>query len=160
MPATPITPATRFIRPGTTKCYWVVSISNILAPTRLELNAGSDLSKDLADINGWMVAGQKVDIPDLNSSFVANIPGLVQASESAITFYQGDTGVDVRSLMPRNAAGNIVWLDGGDVAGRKMDIYPVRVLAVGKERKIGAEPARIAIQYSISAVPAEDVTIP
>ncbi|MCW2767776.1 MAG: hypothetical protein JWO11_3735 [Nocardioides sp.] len=160
MAATPITPASRFFRPGTTKVYWVVSISNYLLPTRLELNAGSDLSKDVADISGWMVSGAKIDTPDLNSSFVSNIPGLTSAAESSITFYAGDTGVDVRSLMPRPTAGNIVWLDGGDVAGRKMDIFPVRVLSVGKERKMGAEAARLTIQYAISSVPAEDVTIP
>ncbi|WP_405149432.1 hypothetical protein OG589_14505 [Sphaerisporangium sp. NBC_01403] len=160
MPATPITPASRFFRPGTTKCYWVVSISNINAPSRPELNAGSDLSKDIADIAGWMVSGQKIDTPDLNSTFVSNIPGLTSADESSITFYAGETGVDVRSLMPRNTAGNIVWLDGGDVAGRKMDVFPVRILSVGKQRSMGAEAARITIQYAISSVPAEDVTIP
>lgn len=160
MAATPITPATRFFRPGTTKCYWVVSISNILAPSRAELNAGSDPSKDIADIAGWMVSGQKIDTPDLNSSFVSNIPGLTSADESSITFYASETGVDVRALMPRNTSGHIVWMDGGDVAGRKMDVFPVRVLSVGKQRSMGAEAARITIQYAISSVPAEDVTIP
>lgn len=160
MVATPITPANRFFRPGITKCYWVVSIANIAAPTRLELNAGSDLSKDIADIAGWMVTGQKIDTPDLNSRFVSNIPGLTSAGESGITFYQDQPGLDVRSLMPRDAAGNIVWLDGGDVAGRKMDIFPARVLSVGKQRSMGAEAARLVIQYAVTSEPAEDVTIP
>lgn len=160
MVATAITPASRFFRPGVTKAYWVVSISNKLAPTRPELNAGSDLSKDIADIAGWMVSGQKIDTPDLNSTFVSNIPGLTSSDESSITFYAGDNGLDVRSLMPRNTAGYIVWLDGGDVAGRKMDVFPVRVLSVGKQRSMGAEPARLVIQYAVSSEPAEDVTIP
>ncbi|MFI6883364.1 phage tail tube protein [Streptosporangium canum] len=160
MAATPITPASRFFRPGTTKAYWVVSISNKTAPTRLELNAGADLSKDIADIAGWMVSGQKIDTPDLNSRFVSNIPGLTSAGESGITFYASDTGLDVRSLMPRDTAGFIVWMDGGDVAGRKMDVFPVRVLSVGKQRSMGAEAARLAIQYAVTSEPAEDVTIP
>lgn len=160
MVATPITPASRFFRPGVTKCYWVVSISNIEAPTRLELNAGLNLSKDIADIAGWMVSGQKIDTPDLDSRFVGNIPGLTNAGESGITFYQGETGLDVRSAMPRDASGNIVWLDGGDVAGRKMDVFPVRVLSVGKQRSMGAEAARLVIQYAVTSEPAEDVTIP
>lgn len=160
MVATPVTPAKRFIRPGVTKCYWVVSISNILAPTRTELNLGKDLSKDVADITGWMVSGQKVDTPDLNSTFVGNIPGLTAADDSSITFYLGEDGVDVRSLMPRTTAGNIVWLDGGDVTGRLMDVFPVKVLSVGKERQIGANPARLPIQYAITSEPAENVVIP
>lgn len=160
MVATPITPANRFFRPGTTKAYWVVSISNKLAPTRPELNAGADVSKDIADIAGWMVSGAKIDTPDLNSKFVSNIGGLTSAAESSITFYASDTGVDVRSLMPRETAAYVVWMDGGDVAGRKMDVFPVRVLSVGKVRSMGAEAARLTIQYSISSEPAEDVTIP
>lgn len=160
MVATPITPASRFFRPGTTKVYWVVSISNIASPSRSELNAGSDLSKDIADISGWLVSGQKIDTPDLNSRFVSNIPGLTSAAESSLTFYASDTGLDVRSLMPRDTAGNIVWLDGGDVSGRKMDVFPVRVLSAGKQRTMGAEAARLTLQYSVSSQPAEDVTIP
>ncbi|MER7126742.1 hypothetical protein [Micrococcus luteus] len=160
MVATPITPATRFFRPGTTKCYWVPSISNKAAPTRSELNAGSDLSKDVADISGWMVSGAKIDTPDLNSRFVSNIPGLTSAGDSSITFYASDTGSDVRALMPRDASGFIVWMDGGDVAGRKMDVYPARVLSVGKVRSMGAEAARLTIQYAVTSEPAEDVTIP
>lgn len=160
MPATPITPATRFFRPGITKVSWIVSIANISAPSRSELNAGSDLSKDVADISGWMVSGQKIDTPDLNSRFVSNIPGLTSADESSITFYQGENGTDVRTLMPRDTDGYIVWLDGGDVAGRKMDVFPVRVLSVGKTRSMGSEAARLVIQYAVTSEPAENVTIP
>ncbi|MEO3875526.1 hypothetical protein ABGB18_42665 [Nonomuraea sp. B12E4] len=160
MVATPVTPASRFFRPGITKCYWVPTIANINAPTRSELNAGTDLSKDIADISGWMVSGAKIDTPDLNSRFVSNIPGLTSADESSITFYQGDDGDDVRDLMPRDEDGNIVWLDGGDVAGRLMDVFPTRVLSVGKTRSMGAEAARLVIQYAITSEPAENVAIP
>lgn len=160
MAATPITPASRFFRPGITRCLWVPSISNIQSPARLEIDAGDDLSKDIADISGWMVSGQKIDTPDLNSRFVSNIPGLTTADESSITFYAGDDGVDVRALMPRDTDGFIIWMDGGDVAGRLMDVFPVRVLSVGKTRSMGAEAARLVIQYAITSEPAEDVVIP
>jgi hypothetical protein len=160
MAATPITPASRFFRPGITKCYWVPSIANISAPTRSELNAGTDLSKDVADIAGWMVTGQAIPTPDLNSRFVGNIPGLTNADESSITYYESEDGVDARSLMPRDEDGNIVWLDGGDVAGRFMDVFPTRVLSVGKSRSMGAEPARFTTQYAITDEPAENVVIP
>lgn len=160
MPATPITPASRFFRPGITKCLWIPTIANISAPTRSEINAGDDLSKDVADIAGWMVSGAKIDTPDLNSRFVSNIPGLTSADESSITFYAGDDGVDVRDLMPRDTDGNIAWLDGGDVAGRLMDVFPVRVLSVGKTRSMGSEAARLVIQYAVTSEPAEDVVIP
>ncbi|WP_433445730.1 hypothetical protein [Nonomuraea sp. CA-141351] len=160
MAATPITPAKRFFRPGITRCLWLPTIANILAVTRAEINAGVDLSKDVADIQGWLVAGQAIPTPDLNSRFVGNIPGLTNADQSSITFYEGEDGQDARTLMPRDAEGNVVWMDGGDVPGRFMDVFDVRVLSVGKIRSMGAEPGRFTTQYAIASEPAENVVIP
>ncbi|AQZ67639.1 unnamed protein product [[Actinomadura] parvosata subsp. kistnae] len=160
MAATPITPAKRFFRPGITRCLWVPSIAVISAVTRLEINSGDDLSKDILDIAGWNVTGAKIDTPDLNSRYVSNIPGLISAEDSSITFYQGQDGLDVRSLMPRDEDGNIIWMDGGDVPGNLMDVYPVRVLSVGKQRNMAANAAPLVIQYAITSEPSENVVIP
>ena len=52
MPATPLTPTTRYFPPGVRKVYWVPTISNYNAPTRGELNAGTDLSAEIETMNG------------------------------------------------------------------------------------------------------------
>lgn len=160
MAAPAITPETRYFNPATTKIYWCGSISNKSAPSRGELNAGTDLSAAVADVNGWMVTSELIDTPDMGSRFVSKIAGRISADNSSITFYSDRAGVDARTIMPRDATGFIVWLDGGDVAGRKMDVYPCTVSSVGKVRSTGNEAARLTIQYAITSVPAEDVTIP
>lgn len=40
---TPLTESTRYIAPEVTKVYWVDMIADITAPTRTELDAGTDL---------------------------------------------------------------------------------------------------------------------
>ncbi len=160
MAATPIAAASRFINPGVTKVYWVVSIANKSAPTRSELNAGTDLSGELADVNGWVVSSNQVDTPDMGSRFTSKIPGRITADDSSLSVYESQTTVDARSLMPRDTTGFVVWMDGGDVAGQKMDVFPVKVSSVAKSRSTGDDPGRLTFQYSITSQPAEDVAIP
>jgi hypothetical protein len=161
MVATPIASTTRYINPATTKIYFVSSIANKAAPTRPELNAGTDLSGEINAIDGWKTSSDQVETPDMATRFTSKIPGRISADDSSITFYCDKTGADARALMPRDTNGFIVILDGGDVGTQKMDVYPVRVSSLGKERSTeGKDAATVEIQYSITSQPAEDVTIP
>lgn len=160
MVATPIAQETRYFNPETTKIYWVASIANKAAPTRGELDAGVNVSKAVADVNGWMVSSEMIDTPDMGSRFVGKIPGRISADNSSITYYADRAGIDARGTMPRDATGYLVWLDGGDVPGRLMDVFPCTVSSHGKQRSTGNDPARIVIAYAITSEPAENVVIP
>jgi hypothetical protein len=161
MAATPIASTTRYINPGVTKVYYCATISDRSAPTRAELDAGTDLSGEINAVDGFTVTGDDVETRDMATTFTSKIPGRTSADDSSITFYADVTGTDARALLPRGTNGFIVFLDGGDVAGSLMDVYPIRVKSVGKPRSAeGTDPATVEIQFSITAEPAEDVTIP
>jgi hypothetical protein len=161
MPATPISAANRYINPETTSIYWVPTIADKTAPTRSELNAGTELVSDVSASEGWQITSEQVPTPDMGSLFTSSIPGRTSVGESSLTMYADLDGDDARTLMARNTNGFIVWMDGGDTAGRPMDIYPVRVSSVGKVRSVeGGEAATLTIMYSITSEPAEDVAIP
>jgi hypothetical protein len=161
MVATPINASTRYINVGTTVVYWVPTVSNKAAPTRSELNAGTNLAGENSASDGWKTSSDQVETPDLATRFTSKIPGRLSADDSSLTMYMDLGGTDARALMPVDTNGFIVWLDGGDVAGRKMDVYPVRVASHGKERSVdGTDAATIEIQYSITSQPAENITIP
>lgn len=159
MVATPITKSTRFIRPGVTKVYFVITMSNYLSPIRSELNAGTDLTREIADISGFQVTSEAVDTPDLNSRFTSKIPGMITADDSSLSFYASSNSIDVRSLLPRDTVGYVVWLDEGDIAGRTMDVFPVQVSSAPKVRSL-SDPAQIQVQFTITNVPAENVVVP
>jgi hypothetical protein len=159
VPASPITASTRYFRPGFTKVYFVASISNKAAPTSGELNAGIDLSGEIADVDGWNVASDLVETPDLGSAFVSKIIGRTNADDSSLTLYASSNSVDVRSTLPRGTTGFIVWLDEGQTTGRKMDVFPITVASAPKQRGL-EDPARIQIMFAITSTPAENVTVP
>lgn len=159
--ATPaITPSTRYYDVGKTKVYFLPSVSNPASPTRTEMNAGTDLSPEIEALAGWSVTGVQIQTPDFSNRFTAQIAGRIDAAASSLTFYASSNSNDVRSLLPRDTAGYILWLDGGDVTGHKMDVYPVTVTSVSKMRDTTTNAARIMITFSITAAPSENVAIP
>lgn len=159
--ATPqITASTRYFDVGTTKVYFLPACAAPESPTRSEMNAGTDLSREIAEIDGWSVSSNQIQTPDFATRFVSQIAGRIEASDSSLTFYASENSIDVRALLPRDTDGFIMWLDGGDTPGNKCDVYPVTVTSVSKMRSAGAEAARIQVGFSITREPAEDVTVP
>lgn len=160
MPTPQITAATRYFDVGTTKVYFLPTVANIASPLRTEMNAGTDLSREIAEIDGWSVSSNQIQTPDFATRFVSQIAGRIEAADSSLTFYASKNSIDVRSLLPRDTNGFIMWLDGGDIPGNKMDIYAITVTSQSKMRSAGAEAARIQISFSITQQPAENVTVP
>lgn len=159
--ATPaLTASTRYFDPEITRIYFVPTISNIASPTRSELNAGTDLSGEVAEISGFTVTSEQIATPDLGSRFTSQIGGRTTAEDSSLTFYSDLEGVDARTVLGRETDGYIVFLDGGDVEANKMDIYPITVISVGKMRSVGDEAARLQVQFSITSEPSEDIAVP
>lgn len=160
MAATPITQSTRYFRRGVTQIYYLPDVADPDNPTRTEMDAGTDLSPEVADISGWQVTGGEIDTPDLATVFTGSIPGSTDVEDSSITFYASQDGADVRELLPRGTSGFVMIMGGGDTADNKADVFPIRVRSVGKEYSLDDEAARAQVQFSITREPSEDVTIP
>jgi hypothetical protein len=159
MPPTPLTATTRYIPPGTRKIYWVTTISNYLSPTRAELNAGTDLSAEIAEMSGFSVTSDSVDTPDLSSRFTSKIPGRITADDSSMSFYASSTSSDVRTVLPRDTAGFVVILPEGDTTGQRMDIFPAKVASTAVDTAM-EDPAKINVSFTVTKVPALNVVIP
>jgi len=161
MAATPIAAVERYWPTGVAEWLWVPTMADYENPTRAELNAGTALRREMNSSEGWNTTGEDIATPDGESRFESSIPGKITAEESSFTIYAAEDGDDARALMPRGTAGYVVRMPGGDVAGRKMDNFPVRVKTVSKLMNVGDEEAgRLQFQFSITREPAEDLTIP
>jgi hypothetical protein len=161
MAATAIASSTRYINPNTTVFYWVPAIASKAAPIRSELNAGTDITGELNAVDGFKTTSDQVETPDMATRFTSKIPGRISADDSSVTVYASVDGVDARALMPVDEDGFMVIMDGGDVPGSLMDVYPARVSSHGKERSTeGKDAALIEIMFSITSEPAENVVIP
>jgi hypothetical protein len=159
MPPSQISAYASFYQPGITKVYVVTTISDYTAPTRSELNAGLDVTRQVRAIDGWMVEAEQIDRPDFATRFTAKIGGRTQAADSSLTVYAAQNGSDLRATVTANYTGYVVFLDGGDTGSYKMDVYPVLCTARPKQRS-DSDPFAIQYQFSITQVPAEDVAIP
>lgn len=159
MVATPMAATSRYFRPGTTKVYWVVSIADKTAPARTELDAGTDLSAEIMEIEGFQVVSNTLDTPDFGSRFTSKIPADIVADDSALNTYADSTSVDIRSVLARDDDGFVVIMDEGDIVGHLMDVFPARVSATPKLRA-RSDPAQIRAQFTVTSEPAENVTIP
>lgn len=161
MVATPLGTTDRYVAPETTKTYLVDSIANIQSPTRPELDAGTDATAEIATATGWATAAANVAVPDGGTLFTSNIPGRVTPEDATIAFYASSDTNDIRDVLARGDQTHIVILHGGDVAGQKMDVWPVRVRSVSKPIDYaGSGASMINIQFSNISEPAEDVLIP
>jgi hypothetical protein len=159
MAATPLTPSLRYIPPGTRRYYWVPTIAVKTAPSRSELNAGTDLTGEIQAVAGFTVESAQVETPDLLNLFTGKIPGRTTSPDSSITLYSSSNSIDARTLMPRNTTGFIVAFPEGDVTGQKMDVFPVKVASAASDTS-SEDPAKRMFAYSITSAPVENVTIP
>lgn len=160
MPPTPLPAATRFSHRGETRIYAVGAIANKTAPTRAELNAGTDLTGSIVGAAGWEVTRNQEEDSDLGTKFAVQFPTDLTVADSSLTFRASRDGTDVRATLPRDTATNIVILHGGDVTGGKMDVYPMKVRTVSKPVEVTPGRAVVTVSFSPSAEPAENVTIP
>lgn len=169
MPATPITfTGGRYTSRGTTRIYFLTTIASYTtAVTRAELNAGVDLTPQIADSSGWSVKTNQIDAPDMSTRFTATIPGAIAADDSSLTMYASKTGVDARATFTSGSStvpatsGYIVILFGGDTAANKMDVWPVTVGSVAKQISPQGDNAdTLMVSFSPTGEPAKDLAIP
>lgn len=160
MAAPNITASNRYFARGVSQIYACTTVAVLTAPTRAEMNAGTNLTPEVQGVDGWQIESGEIETPDLANVFTSKIPGATSIGESSITHYADLAQVDVRALLPRGTATNILLLYGGDVPGRKMDVFKTRVRSVGKPISVGDDAGLVVIQFSIITTPAENVTVP
>ncbi len=151
---------TRHIAKGVAKCYFVETIASKAAPTRIELDAGTDLSPQIMEIDGWLTESESVDTPNLKETFTSTIPGSTSVDDSSLTMYHDREGDDIRALLARDDEGFIVWFYGGDVSGRKMSVFPVRVASLGVNATTDDDPVTIEVNFNVTSEPAEYLAVP
>jgi hypothetical protein len=159
MPPTPLNVTSRYTPPGVRKYYWITTAVTYTTPTRAEINAGKDLTAEIAEVTGFTLAGDSADTPDLASGFVGQVPARVTAADSEIVFWAGQAANDARTVFTRGTAGFIILLPEGDVAGQLMEIWPAKVKSMYVDTNM-EDPAKVHVQFSITKIPAQNATIP
>lgn len=153
----------RFIRRGVSKVYWVPTIANINAPTATEVNAGTNLTPQLAELSGFSYTNQPVAAGDWGDNFDPKVVGLDQAADSTVQIYEKRVTNNLRSVLAKGTAGNLVIFFAGlagttPAAGDKCDVWPCTSAGTPRDYT-AADAARWHAALVPSARPAEDVAL-
>jgi hypothetical protein len=159
MAAPPISASSRYIPESVTHFYFVTTIATYTSPTRGELNAGTDLTPEIASSGDWGITSAVIATPDLATLFESQIPGKVSVSNSTINMYASSNSSDVRTLLPRGTTGFIVKFPEGDITSQKCDVFPVKVTQQAKPTALSS-PSVIQLAFAVTKIPAENVVIP
>lgn len=152
----------RFMRKGKTKIYFVPSISNLAAPTVVEINAGTRLDAQLNEINGFSFANTAIDTPDMAQAFVSKIPGEDTTADSNMTFYEDSATNPISTLLAKGTSGNVVIFPTGTAgaspaAADKAEVWPTIVASNSRQYTVANEAAKFQVVFTNTTAPVNAV---
>lgn len=162
MAATAIDRVTRYAAPGVLKIVVMPAVAATNGvPTRAEIDAGLDVSCEVAGWEGFSKSISYIETPDLCSDTTGKIVGRATMDDSAITFYADREGEDIRDEIEDGDEKWIAFMWGGDVEDTKMDVFHV-VFAAHQTTGDIAGTSYVAVRYAVSIIgaPAQDVAVP
>lgn len=160
--ATALPAITEYIHPGTAVIYWLPTVADKNSVTRAEINAvgAYDLTPQIADAPGWNVSSERKPLMRLSSKYTGKIAGRVESEDSKLVFWASEDTEDIRDVLDRGDRGFVMICLGGDIEGRKADVYPVEVMSISKPVSVEGDPAQITVDLAIPTEPGENVPIP
>ena len=161
MPAMPLTPTVRYLPAGVRKWNWLTAVASKTAPTRAEINAGTDLTGEIAAVNGFEIITPLIDVTAFGDPFGVQVPGVPAASDPCeIVFYASSNSADARTVFTAGTAGFLLPLPEGDVTGQKCEVWPVTVRSMFIDQAATDAAGQIHVQFAVTSAPAQNVTIP
>lgn len=152
----------KYMRRGTSKFYFVPTIAaNSMIPTRSELSSGTKFSAFIAAMDGWTVANQEIDTPDMADTYDSTIPGSDKADTSTFTFYEDEADANLETIFAKGTTGFVVILRKGDVpSNNSMDVFPIRVASQSPQYTADNEAAKFMVTCSITSRPLQGAPVP
>lgn len=161
MPATPLNITDKFSALDGLAIVWIPVIAanqTTMIPTRTEINAGTDLSSEIAGWDGFEVEPGEIETPGLQR-FTGTIPGRITITPGVLRIYADRGADDARDVLADGTSGYLAWMDSGDVAASLMDVWPVQVNRLSKVRSM-EEATLLSVRFSHPRLPVEDIAIP
>lgn len=155
----------RFFRRGTTKVWWVPTVASAtLVPTTAEVTAGTDLSPDIAAMEGFSFQNNPISTPDLGTTFTTTIPGEDTADNPSITFYELTDVNTLQSTLAKGTSGHLVIFYSGlagatPAAADKAEVWAVISTGPSREYTVGNDPARWMARFTPTKQPNFSATL-
>lgn len=149
----------KYFRRGKSKVYFLPAVAGS-SPTSGEMAAGTDLSGSIADIGGFEYSTERIDVPDLGSSFTPQIDGPNTVGEPTLTFNDDDASFTIFNLLPKGTTGFLILAPRGSGAGKLAEKWPIKTTARTNEWSMGNDPARFIVPIAVTSEPVLDGVLP
>jgi hypothetical protein len=155
----------RFFRRGTTKVYWVPTIASpALVPAVAEVTAGTNITTEIAAMEGFTFSNSPIPTPDLATTFTTTIPGEDTADNPRITFYEDKTTNTTQTTLAKGTEGYLVIFYSGiagatPAAADKAEVWKVISTGPSREYTVGNDPARWMANFTPTKQPNFSATL-
>jgi hypothetical protein len=152
------------MRKGITKYHFVPTVAALAAPTVANITAGTALTGQIAETNGFMFSNSPIQTPDMDSTFVSQIPGEDTSEDSGLVFYEDKATNPIRTALAKGTNGYIVIFAAGyagasPAASDKCEVWPVTVSSNSRKYSSGNEAAQYEVKFACTAPPAQDAVV-
>lgn len=151
--------AIRFFRRGVSAIKFLPAVAGS-SPTRAEINAGTDMTGQVADINGFMLNNNPITTPDLLTTFDSQIDGPDSTADSSLVMYDLSDSATIRTAVAKGTNGFLVLFPYGDAVGKRLEVWPVRSTGVNDQWSMAADPARYLVGFAVTLKPTQNGTTP
>jgi len=142
--------------------YYCSSMADYTAPTRSELDAGTDVTRHIPKqgINGFTKTANVVQADNLATGGSVSLDDGYSLDQSSIQFHMSKNGSasDIRSVIAEGDEGYFVFFDNKDIGGNKMDVWPVQCQTISKSKQAGQD-MMLTASFQVNE-PAENITVP
>ncbi len=144
---------------GVAAVILVPTVAILTAPTRIEINAGANLTASLAGIGGFAVENQVKEVAPVGAAFVEQTPGIDKATPCSLTLYEAKTTATLRAAVAKGTSGYMLMIPYGDVVGRRAELWPGKVATLAPTWDMaGASVFRLV--WAVRAAPTQNVVLP
>lgn len=157
--------AIRFMRKGTTKIWWVATVASPAAATVANFTAGTNITKQVNEVNGFSFTNNPISVPDMDSRFSSQVTGEDTAENSNFVMYElkGTPADTIRPLLAKDATGYVAFFYAGlagasPAAGDKYELFPAVISSNVRRYTAGNEAATYVVSITITDVPVEGTT--
>lgn len=149
----------RFFRRGISAIKFLPAVAGA-SPTRAEITAGTDLTAQVAEIQGFQLSNAPIPVPDLSDTFTASIDGEDTVADSALILYDLSDTAALRTALAKGTAGFLILFPYGDVVGKRLEKWPCKSTGVNDEWQVTADPARYQVGFAVTARPTQNGVTP
>jgi hypothetical protein len=129
-----------------------------------EINAGTNLTPQIGEMNGFTFSNSPIQTPDMNTKFVSQIPGEDSTEDSSLVFYEDNASNPIKTALAKDVSGFIIVFPSGTAgtnpaAADKCEIWPVTISSNSRRYTNGNEAAMYEVKFACTLEPKIDVTV-